>query len=109
IPNAVHFVIYLVQTFLTGDQRSAGQIGGVLLWQLPTLSGFALGVYLLLGGEKLIDRCLREVSHLCPACGYDLPGLKGSVCRECGATIPQAPTGGAPAGGGANAPERPAS
>jgi hypothetical protein len=51
----------------------------------------AIGLYLLLGGQLLVDYCLQGVRGRCGGCGYDLSGLDAQVCPECGAPIPRRP------------------
>ena len=44
----------------------------------------AFGLYLLFDGRWVIGRILRGLDGTCPKCGYDLKGVKGGVCPECG-------------------------
>ena len=47
-----------------------------------------IGIYLLLGGKFLTDLCIPSNRPYCPDCGYELSGLAGDQCPECGATLP---------------------
>ena len=49
----------------------------------------AIGLYLLLGGAWLVNKCIPSNRPYCPECGYDLSSSKGSGrCPECGVPIP---------------------
>jgi hypothetical protein len=48
-----------------------------------------LGIYLLLGGEWVVRLVLPTATPHCGECGYDLTGLLGEQCPECGAAIHQ--------------------
>ncbi|MEX2218497.1 MAG: hypothetical protein WD749_07010 [Phycisphaerales bacterium] len=64
---------------------------------LGTAAQLAFGLYLLLGAERLIARCLRDVRGHCACCGYDLSSLTADKCPECGTPItPAAPRSPAP-------------
>lgn len=57
------------------------------------LAQLSFGLYLLFGGERLIDWCLRSAermpsSAVCIHCGYDLSMSKGKTCSECGKDQP---------------------
>jgi hypothetical protein len=47
-----------------------------------------LGFYLLFAGRRLKRFCLTGVGAHCPICGYDLRGMSGATCPECGVGIP---------------------
>jgi len=67
---------------------------GVVLAFEPVWGGFVLdvGVYgvlwggLIVGGRAGLRRIWRREGR-CPRCGYDLSGLTGGVCPECGEAI----------------------
>ena len=61
---------------------------------LGFLIQLALGLYLFLRGEWVIQHSLRAVYGHCPACTYDLSGHPGPLCPECGIALPgrSAPT-----------------
>lgn len=70
--------------------------GGITLTELgrgwlPPIMGYgsqvAIGLYLLLGGQRLIEYSLRGVRGRCAACGYNVAELKAPVCPECGTPI----------------------
>lgn len=54
----------------------------------PTL-GMVFGLYLLLGGERIVRLVMPTATPHCSECGYDLTGLLGEQCPECGAAIHQ--------------------
>lgn len=55
-----------------------------LFFWIGPASQFALGVYLLFFGKRVVRWCLRGLDGKCPRCGYDLQGVRGDVCPECG-------------------------
>src|SRR5262249_55089189 len=69
-------------------------LGGELQWQImaPMYVGLVaegaaqmgFGLYLLLGPENLIARCLGGVRGRCAACGYDISTITTGICPECG-------------------------
>jgi hypothetical protein len=80
---------------LVAQRLASGGIGAVSLsveW-LPSIIGYgsqaAIGLYLLLAGQQLIDYCLRGVRGRCPACGYNVEGLSTTNCPECATPIPR--------------------
>lgn len=52
-----------------------------------SLAQAAIGLYLLFGGNWIINRCLKEVRNRCISCGYDLTASTADACPECGAPI----------------------
>lgn len=96
--------------------RSQPSGGGPSLWMYLTMMGgsalgsllqLLFGLYLLLGGSRLIDLCLRGVLGHCAACGYDVHDITGATCPECGVLLPgrsPVPPRQAPAAGPAPAP-----
>ncbi|MFG0284557.1 MAG: hypothetical protein ACF8R7_09065 [Phycisphaerales bacterium JB039] len=64
-----------------------------LLPELATVALLGVGVYMFLSGRWFIRRITRglgaEVEGVCPACGYDLAGLRVSRCPECGQKLPR--------------------
>ncbi len=48
----------------------------------------ALCLYLLLYPTALASRWLRSLSGKCPQCLYDVRGLPGVICPECGGPLP---------------------
>ena len=84
------FLIYLIQK-VNGPSLNSGDI---IRWTLALIGATAqvgFGVYLLFGGERLINWCLRSAermpsSAVCIHCGYDLSMSKGKQCPECGSS-----------------------
>jgi len=53
----------------------------------------SLGWYLLFRGRRVLVWIVRGLGDECTSCGYDLTGVKGGKCPECGASVrPEAPT-----------------
>jgi len=79
---------------------------GYLAPQSATLLLLALGLYMFLSGRWFIRRIVRGLGPapegICPACGYDLAGLRVSRCPECGEKLPKGVV--AAATSGRNAP-----
>lgn len=54
---------------------------------------FALGLYMFFSGRWFIRRIVRGLGPpaegVCPACNYDLTGLRVSRCPECGEKLPK--------------------
>jgi len=98
IPNLLNAVTAVVgMTMTTGRQYwSVGT--GFDLWTtlyfaytqglIGSILQCVIGIYLLLGGKFLIDLCIPSNRPYCPDCGYELSGLAGDQCPECGASLP---------------------
>ncbi len=69
---------------------SATHIGGSIV-----CAGF--GWYLLFRGRRVLAWITRGLGDECASCGYDLAGVKGGKCPECGSPVrpqqPQTPPG----------------
>ena len=68
----------------TGAYGGVGRIIAYFIVSLGPLAQFVFGLYLLLGGRRIISRCIRMVDGHCIVCGYDVRGLDAKVCPECG-------------------------
>ncbi len=71
-----------------------GEDGNRSLPVVPVWGGFlvdaaAFGLVwgLLIVGVRLVGRCVRRARPGCAKCGYDLSGLTGDVCPECGSAV----------------------
>ena len=51
-------------------------------WSALTL---LLGLYLFFGPSNVVARIMQGTGPHCHACGYDLSGVSGEQCAECGA------------------------
>lgn len=52
-------------------------------WGGGGLLQLGFGVYLLLGGKRLREWCMRDVEGRCPRCDYELAPAS-TICAECG-------------------------
>lgn len=85
-----HYVMY----YATVDS-SFGTPGYVAYEQWPwILQNFiqwglqlALGLYLLLGGNWIVNKVIPSNRPYCPECGYDLSRARGANCPECGVAV----------------------
>lgn len=48
----------------------------------------ALGCYLFFGGKWVVDKIIPSNRPYCPECCYELTGLVGERCPECGVELP---------------------
>ncbi len=91
-PSAVNHLASLIQLVAAS---SSVDIGHYLFAMIAEFAGVLLmlgfGLYLLIGGSALIRYCTRDVTGLCPSCGYDVRNLDADRCPECGASIPRHP------------------
>jgi hypothetical protein len=89
IGQALGFIVYLA----IGDKPSS--LSRDTFWLLQGLyyAGsvvqLALGLYLLLGGKWIVDRCIPSNRQYCPDCGYDLSRSSSDRCAECGTLLPR--------------------
>jgi hypothetical protein len=68
------------------------------LYRVPYLVGYgaqaAFGLYLLFGGQRLVELAIKGVRGRCGVCGYDLAAVTAPVCPECGTPIHRPPSPG---------------
>ena len=83
IPSVLSSIWSSVQYWMEVGTDMYGFIAGSVYW----VSQLGIALYLLLGGRRLIDFCLRDLKRCCPNCGYPTEGLTGPSCPECGARI----------------------
>jgi hypothetical protein len=53
--------------------------------------GMALGLYLFLGGEWIVNQAIPGNRPYCHECGYDLSKVTGPECPECGTAFKKPP------------------
>lgn len=51
---------------------------------LGPLVQLGLGIYLFFGGKWIVDMAIPGNRPYCHECGYDLTGVVGNICNECG-------------------------
>jgi hypothetical protein len=90
LPEVGRFVHDLVQATCMGNGLSIlspfiqYDAEEEVLSRVGWLALFAIGLYLFLDGRWAIRRMLRGLDGSCANCGYDLRGVAGAVCPECG-------------------------
>ena len=110
---SIPMVLYTIGFGIANQLSNSMPLSALMIPWLPMLAGYGVqagfGLYLLVGAEGLINRCIAGVRHNCAACGYNLEGITSAVCPECGAaTTRRAATGaGHGAGGSASAGPHP--
>lgn len=87
VASAISAVVYSAMLFAdevsyVGESTLASPASR-LTWSAISL---LLGLYLFFGPRKLVARIIEGTGPYCLACGYDLSGLSGGPCPECGAT-----------------------
>ncbi len=65
-----------------------GQAGLAMFF--PNAAFIAVSVYLLIGGQWVVDVAFAGGPGACPACGYPMQHSNSSHCPECGTTAPSA-------------------
>jgi hypothetical protein len=83
----------------TGSPFSGGMLGGggqsiealmvgLVIGTVSPLMQTLLGLYLFFGGKWVVRRLLKGVNwpgrSTCHKCGYELAGIEGGRCPECG-------------------------
>jgi len=88
---------------LSGGALPYSMVPGHLLlsWSLqilPTLTQLGVGIYLVVGGAWIVNKCIPSNRPYCPECGYDLShhAASASNCPECGVALRQRPDRSAP-------------
>ncbi len=98
LPHALMSTVHVIDTLLTGNWSQYGW-SGYFGW-VGSIVGLLLqagfGFYLLSGGGRLVERCLRGVYGWCPHCGYDVRTIPAANCPECGSVLPGRALIGAP-------------
>ena len=59
-------------------------------WTIAGLIRFLFGLYLIFGGNWLINICMRNIVGRCPGCGCDIVSVDSDTCPKCGTDIPPA-------------------
>lgn len=90
-PNVIGPVVSVIGGVVTG----AGWAGWGYQWfYVGEAMGGALqvafGLYLLAGGNWIINRVIPSNRPYCPDCGYDITNARGERCPECGVMLRRA-------------------
>lgn len=93
IATNIPTVITFGWTILVDYQKGAG------LWTWDSwlagsvighAAGVGIGVYLLFGGEWLLNQIIPSNRRYCPDCGYDVSESPSATkCSECGVLLPR--------------------
>lgn len=52
------------------------------------VGGMVIGAFLLSSADLVTDRIIPSNRPYCPACGYEIAGVKTGDCPECGVALP---------------------
>jgi hypothetical protein len=63
----------------------------LIMMVIANFTQLAFGMYLLIGGNRIIRYCARDLLDRCAVCGYDLRGITAPRCPECGMTLDRPP------------------
>jgi hypothetical protein len=95
LPQAASsFSNMLVQIVANPNANSTAFGGGFFDWQwmvpntMYLIAQIGVGVYLLFGGQFIINLIVPSNQTYCPECGYMLRKPIGAHCVECGAALP---------------------
>jgi len=88
-----HIVQSFVWVLSTVFGPGMGGISGPALWRYfsmfgPPVGYLAVGCYLFFDGTWVVDRIIPSNRPYCPECSYELTGLVGGRCPECGTPLP---------------------
>lgn len=82
IVNLPSYCIQLAATVLApGTPGAATWL--YVAWAVTPVLQIAIGAYLFIGGEWIVDRAIPSNRLYCHECGYMLEGIKGDRCPEC--------------------------
>lgn len=82
LPGTIGYLSTLSQLF--SDYREPFWMASIIAGFLGYVAADALGIYLLLGGKRVVRFCVRDLVAGCAVCGYPLFKVTGDVCPECG-------------------------
>jgi hypothetical protein len=92
IPQAVSSLCNISWWLLNDDGSTSWTgtqwVSWTLISFLHVAAQIAVGLYLLLGGEWIVNKCIPSNRPYCPNCGYDLSHNTGERCSECGVVLP---------------------
>jgi hypothetical protein len=91
-PGFFAMLVNLGTYVLANGASAAGSISqGTVLTLIAHVAAscaqVAFGLYLLLGANRLIGFCIRDVLDHCTACGYDVRRVGAPNCPECGVPL----------------------
>jgi RNA polymerase subunit RPABC4/transcription elongation factor Spt4 len=81
-------VVFLL--IVVGEYSSYGGISMIAYpasWGVSSLVSIALGLFLLLASNWIVDRLIPSNRPYCPNCGYELTGNTREQCPECGVDV----------------------
>lgn len=92
VPGVINLGPALLDAFASASAFGgwSGRPNAVLIWGfwiLAALSQFLFGLYLVFGGKAVFRLCVKDVPWMCSSCGYDVHGVTGDRCPECGKAL----------------------
>lgn len=82
LPGTIGYLSTLTRLF--GEYSEPFWVASIIAGFLGYVAADIRGLYLLLGGKRVVRFCVRDLIAGCAVCGYPLFKVEGDVCPECG-------------------------